>query len=181
MPKDEENFVVGDIIERSIDDLNFIAIIETINYRSKTVSITYLDDLNTEDNVPFDEINLIPNFNKKESKLYQNYLEEKELSNNDTTLNSPRPKTRGADTLPRPLAGLVEDDYETRNNFIPTVSFHNKENKIKNISYDSEDSKDNHEKRIVKDADDLELIVMNGAENKLAAGGGLRALRYLKN
>lgn len=55
--------------------------------------------------------------------------------------------------LRKPLAGLIEDDDDERAKHIPTVTIH-------------------------KDADS-EVIILNGAENKLAAGGGLRALRYL--
>lgn len=55
--------------------------------------------------------------------------------------------------LRKPLAGLIEDDDDERAKHVPTVTIH-------------------------KDADS-EVIILNGAENKLAAGGGLRALRYL--
>lgn len=57
--------------------------------------------------------------------------------------------------LSKPLVGLIDDDSETRRNIVPTVKVHD------------------------EDAPD-EIILLNGAENKLAAGGGLRALRYLK-
>lgn len=59
------------------------------------------------------------------------------------------------ETLSKPLAGLVDDDSEQRSNNIPTVTVH-------------------------ASADTEEAIILNGAENKLAAGGGLRALRFLR-
>lgn len=59
------------------------------------------------------------------------------------------------DLLARPLAGLVEDDHEIRKTHKPTIHIHSND-------------------------DDGEPIILNGAENRLAAGGGLRALRYLK-
>lgn len=59
------------------------------------------------------------------------------------------------DTLRKPLTGLVEDDSEARYNHLPTVTVHS--------SMDTE-----------------KAIIINGPERTLAAGGGLRALRYLK-
>jgi len=60
------------------------------------------------------------------------------------------------DTLPKPLLGLIEDDSDYRNSITPIVTIHD--------SVETE-----------------EAIILNGAENKLAAGGGLRAIRKLKN
>ena len=60
-------------------------------------------------------------------------------------------------TLARPLSGLVDDDYESRNRLKPKVHIHSNQ-----------------------DENDDESIILNGAENRLAAGGGLRALRYLR-
>ena len=60
------------------------------------------------------------------------------------------------DTLPKPLMGLIDDDCEARLRHVPKVTIHST-------------------------AESEEAIILNGAENKLAAGGGLRALRYLKN
>ena len=61
------------------------------------------------------------------------------------------------DTLQKPLIGLFEDDHEIRRNHKPTILIHDSAHAIEE-----------------------EAIILNGAENKLAAGGGLRALRYLK-
>jgi hypothetical protein len=120
----------GQIIERYIEGLWFSAVIADLNQDLKAVSLRYLDDGNEEAEVPFNEI--------RESNQ----------------LNSSVKKTV-KDTLPRPLAGLVEDDYEIRKLHKTTVIIHH------------QNTSD-------------EAIIMNGAENKLAAGGGLRALRYLK-
>eukprot|EP01041_Mallomonas_annulata_P006213 gene6213-12583_t len=59
------------------------------------------------------------------------------------------------DTLIRPLLGLVEDDSEIRRTHQTKAVIH-------------------------KDMDTDQAIIINGGENELAAGGGLRALRYLK-
>ena len=66
--------------------------------------------------------------------------------------------TRKVETLAKPLFGLVEDDYEIRKNHQPKIILHE--------DYDGDDGKS--------------PIILNGAENRLAAGGGLRALRYLR-
>lgn len=60
------------------------------------------------------------------------------------------------DTLAKPLMGLVEDDSASRSSHRPTVTVH-------------------------KDTNTDEAIIINGAGHQLATGGGLRALRYLKN
>jgi hypothetical protein len=65
---------------------------------------------------------------------------------------------RKGETLAKPLSGLVDDDHEVRNNHQPKVIIHD--------NCDADDSR--------------APIILNGAENRLAAGGGLRALRYLK-
>ena len=60
------------------------------------------------------------------------------------------------DTLKKPLYGLIDDDSIERYNKIPTITIH--------------DSNEHGE-----------AIIINGAVNRLAAGPGLKALRYLKN
>lgn len=57
--------------------------------------------------------------------------------------------------LQKPLAGLIEDDSAQRGAHIPTVVIHNQ-------------------------VDDEDAVLLKGAENEQAAGGGLRALRYLR-
>jgi len=123
----------GDIVERNLEGMWFQAVIQEISLKDKLLTLKYLDDGNTENYVPFEETRKSTNIN------------------GSTFIRSPSKK----DTLMRPLAGLVEDDYESRNLHQPTVVVHNSTN-------------------------DHGAIILNGAENKLAAGGGLRALRYLK-
>lgn len=53
------------------------------------------------------------------------------------------------------IAGLVEDDSKIRSQHRPKVILHH-------------------------DANSIDSIIINGSENELAAGGGVRALRYLK-
>jgi hypothetical protein len=69
------------------------------------------------------------------------------------------PLTGKVETLAKPLLGLVEDDCEARKKHQPTIFIH-------------ESKQENEEEKAA--------IILHGAENKLAAGGGLRALRYLK-
>eukprot|EP01039_Chlorochromonas_danica_P010855 gene10850-12065_t len=131
-----------DQVQRSIDGIWFDAVVEKVHRQRQTVSIRYLDDENYESDVPFEEIRTITD---EENRRY-----------NNSNSSSGRQQQQGVvDTLPRPLAGLVDDDHEVRKRHIPTVFIH------------SDSSLD-------------EAIILNGAENKLAAGGGLRALRYLK-
>jgi len=66
--------------------------------------------------------------------------------------------TKIMDTLQKPLLGLVEDDYEARKNHQPKVFIH--------ANVEEEEGKS--------------AIILNGAENRLAAGGGLRGIRYLR-
>ncbi len=132
MPK--QKFVPGSKVKREIEGTYFGAIVERV--RGNLVDIRYFDDGNIEVGVPSDEI-----LNASE--------------NDDPELISPRSGGSGKASLPRPLVGLIEDDYETRKSQMPIVQLH-------------------------EDNQSDEVIVLNGAENKLAAGGGLRALRYLK-
>mmetsp|Transcript_23902 Transcript_23902/g.26165 ORF Transcript_23902/g.26165 Transcript_23902/m.26165 type:complete len:137 (+) Transcript_23902:53-463(+) len=129
------NCRVGDVIERSIEGMWFSAVIEKYSASNQTVDVKYLDDGNVEKEVPISEI--------RKAK------EKNPIPGNENIRNQQR------STLPRPLAGLVEDDYDVRNSIKPTVFVH------ETSSVD-------------------EAIILNGAENRLAAGGGLRALRYLK-
>lgn len=128
---EKRKFRRNDIVKRHIEGVWFLAEVETVG--TTHVSLKYLDDGNIEHHVPIEEV-------------------EKERDSHDAKSLTPR----RVDNLPRPLAGLVDDDYDIRNKNIPTVFIH-------------------------EDGTLDEAIVLNGAENKLAAGGGLRALRYLKN
>ena len=122
----------GDIVDRGIEGLWFGAIVESVDNKGKTLTLKYLDDGNIEDYVPFEDVRL------------------------KSSIEEDQPLTSRRDTLPKPLAGLVEDDSDYRFVHKPTVVMHN-------------------------DSESENAIIINGAENKLAAGGGLRALRYLKH
>ena len=126
-----QKYRLGQVVERYIEGLWFSASIVGLNQELKTVNLHYLDDGNAEEEVPLSEI-------RQSNQLQSSVV------------------MQIKDTLPRPLAGLVEDDYEIRKQHKPTVIIHHQSNTSD------------------------EAIIMNGAENKLAAGGGLRALRYLK-
>ena len=126
-------FNIGGYVERIIEDMWFVARVERIDEVRQQVTLRYVDDDNIEERVPFDDI-----------RTHQGGVGPHEF----TTL-------KRIDTLPKPLAGLVEDDTEERRAHRPTVVIHS-------------------------NPDSEEAIIMNGAENQLAAGGGLRALRYLK-
>jgi hypothetical protein len=130
----------GDIVVRSIEGMEFEATVLEVNQKSATVTLEYLDDGNTESDVPFDEI--------------QEIIEGK----SDSISQSMSKNVRKIETLAKPLFGLVEDDHEIRKNHQPKIIIH----------------------EVLGEDDGKAPIILNGAENKLAAGGGLRALRYLK-
>lgn len=81
-------------------------------------------------------------------------IENLQNSSQNLLMGSP---SRNRDTLNKPLAGLIDDDTEVRRKHMPTVFVHSQQ--------DGEGA----------------AIILQGAENKQAAGGGLRALRYLKS
>jgi hypothetical protein len=130
----------GDVVVRSIEGMEFEARVLEVNQKSATVTLEYLDDGNTESDVPFDEI--------------QEIIEGK----SDSISHSMSKNGRKVETLAKPLFGLVEDDHEIRKNHQPKIIIH----------------------EVLGEDDGKAPIILNGAENKLAAGGGLRALRYLK-
>lgn len=132
-------FRKGDTIYRNIEGLKFAATILEIDYKIRTASISYLDDGNREDDVDIEDLSILQG--------------DVDLNRSQDTETSGVTKSR--DTLPRPLAGLVEDDYEVRKSHLPKVVIHDR-------------------------SEEADAILLHGAENKLAAGGGIRALRYLK-
>ena len=129
----------GILVERKIDDIRFLAKIENVDSKNETVTLQYIDDGNVEDSVPFNEVLMIAD------------------SKNCSSSSQKETKQHQSISLSKPLAGLVDDDYEVRNKLMPVIVLHG-----------NREQNDN-------------AIIMNSAENKLAAGGGLRALRYLKN
>lgn len=129
----------GCVVERLIEGMWFAAIIEHADAKDQSLTLKYCDDGNVEEMVPFDEVRMA---DRKVTNASNNTMRMEE-------------KPCKKDTLPRPLAGFIEDDSLARNSQVPTVVVH-------------------------VDTDIENAIIINGAESKLAAGGGLRALRYLK-
>ena len=190
----------GCIVERQIEGEWFAAVIEEIDEKKENLRLYYLDDGNVEDCVPLVEVRLTHKLESEEKLALSNQSDCKNYStissssssssSSDGSIASSRSSSKGIvdegsggrgsstntsssssssskfaaadvkpsrkDTLPKPLAGLVEDDSEARSTNRPTIVIHDC-------------------------AETEQAIIINGAENKLAAGGGLRALRYLKH
>ena len=127
-------FTKGEIIQRHLEGMEFVAEILSISAKTSHVTVRYLDDGNIEEDVEMDEI----------SKY-----------SGEAKYNGPPNAGSNQSSQMKPLAGLVEDDHEVRKNCQPVITVH---------QCSTEDG----------------AILLNGAENKVAAGGGLRALRYLK-
>jgi hypothetical protein len=137
----ENAFKEGSTVERNIDGVWFSAVIENVDLMNKLYTIKYSDDGNVEDSVTADDLRL--DASKKEGG---NPMES--FMSIFTFVKK--------DTLPKPLAGLVEDDSEFRRTQKTTATIHT-------------------------DADTEQAIIINGTADRIAVGGGLRALRYLKN
>jgi Tudor domain len=127
----------GVVVERNIDGEWFKATIQSIDEETKLYSIKYSDDGNIEDEVASEDLRL--------SVAIENPL-------SFLSIFSFVKKC----TLPKPLAGLVEDDSDARNLQQTTVTVHT-------------DTNTDH------------AVIINGTADRIAVGGGLRALRYLKN
>mmetsp|Transcript_13519 Transcript_13519/g.13093 ORF Transcript_13519/g.13093 Transcript_13519/m.13093 type:complete len:136 (-) Transcript_13519:214-621(-) len=129
---------IGTSVERNIDGVWFMAKIENIDKITKLYTIKYSDDGNIEEQISIEDLRV--------TNAIQNPLD------GFMSIFSFAKK----DTLPKPLAGLVEDDSDARSMQKPTITIH-------------------------KDADTEEAIIINGSVDRIAVGGGLRALRYLKH
>ena len=128
------SYRVDVLIERHIEGYWFVGTIRDVYAKKNQLRIQYVDDGKIEDSVPYDEVRLY----KEDCKSGIQY--------GKSVINS----------LPKPLAGLVEDDSEIRTMHVPTAVVHQ--------SVETE-----------------EAIIINGEDSKLAAGGGLRALRFLNS
>lgn len=128
------DLVPGALVEREIEGMWFPAEITASFQRGRMFTLTYIDDGNVEEGVSIEEIRI--------------------CRNTSSILGSPRGAKKSS--LPKPLLGLVDDDWEIRNSHEAKVTIH-------------------------QDCDTETSIIINGAEKALAAGGGLRALRHLKN
>lgn len=128
----------GALVERNIDGEWFKATIQTIDEVSKLYSIKYSDDGNIEDEVASEDLRLSVESSENPLSFLSIFSFVKKC------------------TLPKPLAGLVEDDSDARNLQQTTVTVHT-------------DTNTDH------------AVIINGTADRIAVGGGLRALRYLKN
>lgn len=132
---------IGTAVERNIDGVWFMAKIQNIDKINKLYTVRYSDDGNVEELLSFEDLrvtNAVESFLNPLDGFMSIFSFAKQ------------------DTLPKPLAGLVEDDSDVRSMQKPTVTIH-------------------------KDADTEEAIIINGSADRIAVGGGLRALRYLKH
>lgn len=128
----------GATIERNIDGDWFKATIQNVDDTGKLFCIKYCDDGNVEDGVTLEDLRLCASGADDPLGFLTVFSFAKKC------------------TLPKPLAGLVEDDYDARNLQEPTVTIHT-------------------------DTDTDQAVIINGTADRIAVGGGLRALRYLKN
>lgn len=87
-------------VERNIDGMWFPAIILQIDRAAEVVTLQYIDDDNVEDMVPSNEVR-IPFRDSADSKQVER-------------------KT----TLSKPLAGLMDDDWEERQRHMPRAIVH---------------------------------------------------------
>ena len=155
---------VGDMIERQIENMWFGAIIESVNLTRRMLKVRYLDDGNIEDGVPMSECRRVNEGGGEdgEGKHDGNY-ESKGIESKWESKHSEKHEgdTKGScvaikDTLLKPLAGLIEDDCNERSRSATVAKIH-------------------------KSADTEDAIILHGEESRMAAGGGLRALRFLKD
>lgn len=127
----------GTSVERNIDGDWFKAVIQSTDLKTMLYTIKYSDDGNIEDDVSSENMRICMDTDEVDS-TQQVFSFVKKC------------------TLPKPLAGLVEDDYDKRNMQRPTITIHT-------------------------DTSTDQAIIINGTTDRIAVGGGLRALRYLKN
>ena len=140
----ETPFQPGTSVERIIDDVWYRGVLGAVDAEIEEAQVVY-DDGNAEVDVSFDDLRIVPP-GEPGSNSGGNIGDCAAAAGN---------KARRVETLPKPLAGLVEDDCEDRKSHATLSVVHNS-------------------------ADTEEAIILNGAENELAAGGGLRALRFIR-
>ena len=147
-------FKVGEVVERNLEDMWFLAVIEGINLTRRQLKLRYLDDDNVEEGVPMTECRLQnaegcgdESKGNYESKGYD--FKSGEEYRSGVSIGK-------EDTLKKPLRGMIEDDWKLRAASVPVVVVHS--------SADTDDA-----------------IILHGEESRMAAGGGLRALRFLKD
>ena len=140
----------GTSVERNIDGEWFKAVIQSTDVKTMRYSIKYSDDGNVEEDVSSENLRVSMDSDVSSKNLRVSMDTDGSVSTHH--IFSFVKKC----TLPKPLAGLVEDDYDTRNLQKPTITIHT-------------------------DTSTDQAIIINGTADTIAVGGGLRALRYLKN
>ena len=142
------------MIERDIEEMWFKALVEEVTGPRgprQQLTIRYLDDGNTERDV------LASECRPYEESIYAGSHEMKGAGLDIEEQERRKSKVvKKEDTLIKPLAGLIDDDSADREERVPTAIIH--------TSDDTEDGK---------------TIILHGHESNMAAGGGLRALRFL--
>lgn len=147
-------FQVGDAVERNIEDMWFSAIVEGVNLTRRQLKVRYLDDNNIEEGVPMTDCRQ-RNVEVYEGESKGNYESKGHDYKGGEDYKSGISIGK-KETLKKPLLGMIEDDCKLREASVPIVVLHN--------NTDTEDA-----------------IILHGEESRMAAGGGLRALRFLKD
>jgi hypothetical protein len=165
------SFSRGDDVERCIEGLWFLARVLSVNFKEENAKLQYIDDNNVEEAVPFEDLRPIaPGSSSSGSSSDSKHSENRDSKNSSDSKGFPSSSASAASkevqrSLMKPLAGLVDDDFEARAKIQPKVYIH-----------DSKGSKDAEDESLEDSS-----IILNGAENRLAAGGGLRAIRGLRS
>ena len=158
-------FQPGMGVERIIDDVWYRGVLGEVDAELEEATVVY-DDGNTEPSVSFDDLRLYcqgdgegaPNNDGSagsSSSSCGGCSGSSKSRGSASSISGKEVKAPRVETLRKPLAGLVEDDCEDRNSHATFSVVHHS-------------------------ADTEEAIILNGAENELAAGGGLRALRFIR-
>ncbi len=202
-------FEVGGRIERCIEDMWFAAIIEGVNLTRKLLKIRFLDDGNVEEGVPmadcrrsdeengggsgslrhsFEDMKINEEFKDRRNGMktgggdYEYGVEGKGSGYDSKWGGSTPPRTppspagrpgaciSKAHTLRKPLFGLIEDDCHIRQVSMPVVTLHDADSSGGGSNGRARGS-DHSSKDANAEADMASM----------AAGGGLRALRFLKD
>ena len=144
-------FKPGDLIERDIEGMWFKGMVIELGPTGK-LTIQYFDDENVEKDVSASECRAT----SEDNGTYETKGDNEGKGDADSHLGTKLRVVKKGDTLMKPLAGMIDDDCEERGKLIP-----------KSIVHTSDDTEDGR------------TILLHGAEQEMAAGGGLRALRFL--
>ena len=148
------SFKVGQMIERDIEEMWFKAVVEEVTGPRgprQQLRIRYVDDGNIEKDVLASECRPF------EESVYAGSREMKGAGLDIEEQEKRKSQVvRKEATLMKPLAGLIDDDSVDRGERVPTAIIHTSD-----------------------DTEDGNTIILHGHESNMAAGGGLRALRFL--